>query len=726
MSKFQEQARTEPSHRTVASRDTRPRSVAWDRYRPSRAFRLIAASKRLDQRNRQEEGRRAVPAPAVPSLLAVLAAAGTVGILSGVMEVGVLLVQVRGLHVVDWSTLMISRHAVWMIPAVAVVLSVGLTLVLVGPPLAWSARRRSSRLLRGRSPIWGWCGLVLGTLLFLGPLLAVRGFHVAAPVALSIGLGYRIRRWLVRPGAAWSRTAFGATGISIAAMAMGLALRESMGRAEAGTNASAMGASRPNLIWIVLDTLRADRMQLYGYSRPTTPELCAWARDGITFDMARSAAPWTLPSHVTMFTGLWPSEHGAAVDQPYVGSSPTLAEHLRSRGYRTAGIVANVRMCNAAYGVGRGFDFYVDYPWRDEISVRAALNQSSLGASILELARRIGLSVPQVFPFSYRQPARTIAGAGLRWLETARSEPLAAAPGSRRPYFLFLNFMDVHGPYLPPAGSPRRFSHGPAPSKREARPETGWRAVQARDASNPEDRPVLQRELAAVGARLGDLYDDCLAGLDTELGRFLAEVRDSGGLANTWVVITADHGEHFGEHNLFGHGSSLYNEQTHVPLLIIPPLDPSRGGPDHHAALRGMRIGEPVSLRELPRTMTRLLLGSDPNPFPGRSLDRFWHGDGSARPDPVLAELIQPRLKGKDFRTEDVIRVESIIDEDHQLIQSQARGAELFSLASDPRQTTNLADDPGRAALRARLSRRLNDMLGRASAVAPRDRPVAE
>ena len=132
--------------------------------------------------------------------------------------------------------------------------------------------------------------------------------------------------------------------------------------------------------------------------------------------------------------------------------------------------------------------------------------------------------------------------------------------------------MDVHGPYMPSAEARAGSGPGRAPNKDDARPEDGWRAAQARDAADAEHRPRRQAELDAASRRLGDLYDECLAGLDAELGRFLGGLRDRGLLANTWVVITADHGEHFGEHGHFGHGSSLYNEQTHVPLILIPPL----------------------------------------------------------------------------------------------------------------------------------------------------------
>src|ERR1700722_4985221 len=122
-----------------------------------------------------------------------------------------------------------------------------------------------------------------------------------------------------------------------------------------------------------------------------------------------------------------------------------------------------------------------------------------------------------------------------------------------------------------PAAAARQFWTDPVPPRREAVPEAGWRALRARDGSPPDRRPERQRELDAVTRRLIDLYDDCLLGLDAELGRFLRDLRMSGLLEDTWVVITSDHGEEFGEHGIFGHGVSLYNQVTHVPLILIPP-----------------------------------------------------------------------------------------------------------------------------------------------------------
>jgi arylsulfatase A-like enzyme len=631
-----------------------------------------------------------------PGLLILLGTALVAGIASGFLELVVIGLQVQVLHRVDWSSLMVNRHITWMLPVTAPLVIVPLTTVLVSPVLAWAVWRRQAKDLSLAMPwIWGWAGTVLGMLSLLGPLLAIRVLHPAAPIALALGLGFRLRRWFVRPTAGWWRLSSSGAGIALFALPLyGFSQWNSVVRGPERVG-SRPASDAPNLLWIVIDTLRADRMSVYGYGQPTTPELEAWAKEGITFDMARSAAPWTLPSHVTMFTGLWPFEHSAGVDRAYFGPSPTLAEHLRGKGYQTAGIVANVRMCNASYGVGRGFDHYVDYPCNQEISLRAMMYNSALGSAVMELGRRVLLPLPGPFPFGFHRRAREITADGRSWLDSLDRNQESGARQSRRPFFLFLNLMDVHGPYLPAPDAIRRFWTAPIPPQDLASPGSGWKALRTRDTATPDQRRQRQHEVVEVSRRLGDLYDECLHGLDAELGRFLGELRTAGLLAKTWVVITADHGEHFGEHDHFGHGSSLYNEQTHVPLILIPPLGAeSAASDDPAAALRGRRCAVPVSLRDLPRTMSDLLLPAADNPFPGHSLARHWGATEPESADPVLSQLEEPRLAGEDFATDQVLRVNSVIEDDYILIESSRKPPELYSLFADPKQQRNLADHP--------------------------------
>ena len=203
------------------------------------------------------------------------------------------------------------------------------------------------------------------------------------------------------------------------------------------------------------------------------------AGEGITFEMACAAAPFTLPSHMTMFTGLWPFEHRARIDRPYFGPAPTLAEHLADHGYTTAGLVANTGMCNATYGLGRGFDYYADMLCNHEVSVQAAVFNSSLGRSRCSSAIVPGCRSPPSSPRNCAsgqgvdRPCRGLVGP----CPEHRNE--AGGPGSLRPFFLFMNFMDVHSPYIPPAAAVRQ--SGPARSLRGGRPSRKWAGAQKRD-----------------------------------------------------------------------------------------------------------------------------------------------------------------------------------------------------------------------------------------------------
>ncbi|AGA27452.1 sulfatase [Singulisphaera acidiphila] len=696
-------------------------------FRPTSALRKILG-RGTTHIERESSASAPAPAPLANRLPGALPLAGTtlaVGVAAGFLELALVFGQFHGLHQVRWSSLMISRHAAWMIPVAETLLVAAWTLVLVAPVLGVAAWLRAKG--QGKRSIgltWNWAGMVLGTFLLLGPLLTLPGLHPVAVVILALGLGYRIRGWLVRPTTAWKRGACWAGGLVFVMLPVYSFVQERRVTAaperawSRPAPAAAAGVGAPNLLWIVMDTVRADHLSLYGYGRQTTPELEALAKEGITFDMARSAAPWTLPSHMTMFTGLWPYQHGARVDRPYYGPSPMLAEHLSAHGYTTAGIVANVRVCNAGYGFGRGFDSYVDYPRNQTINLNETVCNSTLGEFTMNLVRRARLPVPGVSPFFVHRPASVIISDAQQWLDRVQNRNQVASD-TPRPFFLFLNFMDVHGPYLPSPSSDRKFWSGPVPEQSLASPNGGWLAVRALNSATPDQRPQKQQELNSVTQRLIDLYDECLHGLDAELGRFLRDLRATGKLDNTWVVITGDHGEHLGEHGHFGHGSSLYSELTHVPLLLIPPLNASGTGRESTAPLRDRRIGVPVAHRDLPRTFGDLLLPKVKNPFPGRSLARHWNSSDPQRPDPILSQLEKQPLDGQEVDTERVVTMDSVIDEDHVLIENSINTPELYQLFQDPKQDRNLAGQAAESPRQARLKRTLESLLRIPAAAAP-------
>jgi arylsulfatase A-like enzyme len=698
----------------ASNTDSRPGTIDSSPYRPSVLSRhaMNGSVRGLDSARTLTAAWSESPPITMraPGLGSLLGASLTVGAAAGFLELATLAIRVHVLHHAGLSTLRISRHVAWMIPVTETLVTFVLASVLVTPVLAWTARRRAGRRASALrvSWAWDWAGAVLGTLLLLGPLLAVRGLHAVAALSIAVGAGTRFRRLLVRPSPGWQRGACWAGVIVLGGLPVYAFWQwDRVVRAEerAWTRPA---SSAPNLLWIVMDTVRADRMSLHGYGRPTTPQLEAWAQQGITFDRARSAAPWTLPSHVTMFTGLWPFEHGARVDRPYSGASPTLAEHLAAQGYATAGFAGNTGMCNATFGVGRGFDYYVELLLNHEVSLQTTMLNSALGTWALFVARRIGLPVPSPFPIPHRRLAPELIAHSRDWLGRVCQRNQAGPPDSRRPFFLFVNFMDVHSPYIPLPGATRPFWTEPVRERRQAIPENGWRALQARDAAPADRRAELQRELDQVTRRLSDLYDDCLRGLDDQLGGFLRDLRAAGLLEDTWVVITSDHGEHFGEHDQYGHGTSLYNPLTHVPLILIPPLRSAGSDADPFAALRGRRIGAPVSHRDLAVTLTGLLVPGADNPFPGRSLARHWGPHGPAAPDPILSQMEEQHLEGEEVQSDRVLRLDSVIDEDHLLILSSRNGTELYHLLDDPENRRNLAGQPTQHTRIERLRRTLD------------------
>jgi arylsulfatase A-like enzyme len=432
-------------------------------------------------------------------------------------------------------------------------------------------------------------------------------------------------------------------------------------------------AHTPNILFIVLDTVRADRLSLYGYERPTTPNLEQLSKRGIRFDNARATAPWTLPSHASMFTGHWPHELGAQWMTPLRGDMPMLAEYLGGHGYATAGFVANVRYCSQDSGLARGFTYYDDYvlaklsPLRTSILVEQTTNMISEVINYFEIVPLYPLKklLTRWFLINQRKDAATIRRVFLNWL--------AARPEHDRPFFAFLNLFDAHDPYMLPEGVPYRFvNYSSTPDEYRAIYEL-WRVL---------DKTKLPRSVITLAR---DSYDDCLGYIDDQLGVLFNEVQRRGLLDQTLIVVTSDHGEGLGEHNLFDHGESLYRTEIGVPLLIVPP-----SGPNFMAV-----VNETVSLRDLPATIVDLVGQGRGSPFPGESLARFWRGSDMERArspekhDPVLSELfaanpvnpnqgLSPASRGPLF---------SLAEGDFVYIRNEGdRSEQLFNERVDPRE----------------------------------------
>jgi arylsulfatase A-like enzyme len=268
---------------------------------------------------------------------------------------------------------------------------------------------------------------------------------------------------------------------------------------------------RPNVLLVSLDTTRADRLSVYGYERPTSPNLAALAEEALVYERAYSTTSWTLPAHASLFTGKFPASHGVRHDRegPLVladavaapegirarglaAGETTLAALLRDAGWRTGAVVGGPWLIRT-FGLGEGFDFYDD---------------AGIGTNA---GRRAG----------------DVTESALAWLESAPE-----------PFFLFLNYFDPHAPYAPPP-------------------------VWAKSFLPPGTTPD-----PTSAAQAGSLYDAEILYMDHELGRVVTRLREAGLWERTLVVVTADHGELLGERGLWGHEDWLWEPLVRVPLLV--------------------------------------------------------------------------------------------------------------------------------------------------------------
>ncbi len=364
--------------------------------------------------------------------------------------------------------------------------------------------------------------------------------------------------------------------------------------AQGSSRGSASGSSsRPNLVLITLDTVRADHLSAYGYARATTPNLDRAARQGVLFENAIATSSWTLPSHASMFTGLLPHQHGANYNSPLAAGSLTLAKALESEGYETAAFVANTAWFMPARRMDQGFGVYDD----DSSSLLHNFRRTLCGRGFQEVYAHLG----DVGDFD-RKDARQLNHEVVDWL----------GHRSKSPFFLFVNYYDAHDPYVAPPPYDKLFGSASASLLRRARPVShGEHASQ----------PLSRNETAS----LISAYDNSLAFLDLQVGELLTSLAKSPGGSNTVVVITSDHGEAFGEHGCYGHGGcGLNRELLHVPLIVFGPGVPSGG-----------RVSPVVSIRGIFSTVLDVASSNGHLPL-GASLRRFW----IAGADPQLGDQV--------------------------------------------------------------------------------------
>lgn len=469
---------------------------------------------------------------------------------------------------------------------------------------------------------------------------------------------------------------------------------------------------RPHILFVVLDTLRRDRLSLYGDARPTSPHLDKFAEDATIFDRAIAPAQWTIPAHGSLFTGLYPTTHGftQAFDQlPTV--YPTLAELMRFADYHTVAFCNNPLVGVLDNGLQRGFEHFYNYagatPNRPQDTSKGRLRIPR--DAFRRFARRVTnqfahsdrlfrLSIhPLVVPFWTR--LANFTGNTSRSIDDFIGYWGAhTAGGTSQPLFAFVNLMGAHLPYHPPRDYLERIAPDIAHDKSAYRYMASFNA-QPQAWTSPTESPLEAWQSATLEA----FYGAEIAYQDAQLGRLLDYLETSGQLDETMVIILADHGEGHGEHGYMGHSFVVHQELVHVPLVIRYP----------QRFKAGERIHQNVSTRRLFHTVLDVAEAQPPfdenNPnhdIKGLSLASLMNGadvEGNrafaeAFPPLTLLRVLQDRRpqQTERLRLADVRR--GIYDGDYKLTTVGETIEQLYHLASDPGETRDARQEaPERA-----------------------------
>jgi arylsulfatase A-like enzyme len=330
--------------------------------------------------------------------------------------------------------------------------------------------------------------------------------------------------------------------------------------------AACSSAPPPNILFIVIDTLRADHLDWYDTNRQLTPFLDSLAAHGNVFWNAYAASSWTSPSVASLWTSRYQSQHRVTVFSSVLADTePTLPAILRGHGYITGGFSANSLLL-AKLGFGQGFDQYQVYP-KDTTVPHGKF---------------------------YKEPAEHLNADSLAWLDTLPTGQAA------RPVFLYLQYMEPHFPYFAPQDSiDRIFARRPNRVQ-----EQGMMAQMFF-----VDHTLWKRPQGLALDVVGALYDAEVLTIDERLRELFAQLEARHFLEHALVLITADHGEELMDHGEMAHGKTLYNEVIHVPLLFVLPGQSGRAD-----------IREVVSLMDVAPTVLDLAGIASPASFEGRSL----------------------------------------------------------------------------------------------------------
>ncbi len=440
-------------------------------------------------------------------------------------------------------------------------------------------------------------------------------------------------------------------------------------------------AAGPNVLIVLWDTVRADRMSLYGATRPTTPKLEAFARDAAVFDRAIATDMWTLPTHASMFTGRPPSSIGATASNRFVADEHVmLAEHLREAGYDTFASSANL-IASPLTNLMQGFDTLLTTFRPNGRAQETAFQTAAKAATQAKLlpedrSTEVSPGWRSADPDAgwdkavYKDAAPVQHRALLDWLD-AREDP-------KRPWLAYLNFMEAHTPRIP------------SDANRRALLDDATRTMGLQT-----DASLFTEVAYMVGKRdytdgqleaIRGVYDASLRDLDDATDALFADLRQRGVLDDTVVILVADHGESLGEHRMMEHRYHVYEQLVHVPLVVRYPKGVPAG-----------RRSDRVSTMDVFSTVAELT-GVDVGEDPARRSTSLF---GARTPQPVFIQMLDPyqsslkEVKGAwpDLDTSNWERTfRAVYDGSDKLIVDNHDHAELYDVDADPGETTNRAE----------------------------------
>jgi arylsulfatase A-like enzyme len=469
-----------------------------------------------------------------------------------------------------------------------------------------------------------------------------------------------------------------------------------------------------NVLFVVMDTVRKDHLTPYGYERDTTPGLGDFATEATVFEQAVAPAPWTLPVHASLFTGLYPHQHGADQENPYLDGATTLAETLSTAGYDTACYSSNAWITPYTR-LTDGFDdqdnFFEVMPG-DFLSGPLARAWRTLNDN--ESLRRVADKLVSLGNAAHEYLAGGEGSDSKTPAVVDRTQSFVDDADGR--WFAFVNLMDAHLPYHPPDEFAAEFAPGVDSTE----------VCQNSKEYNAGARDIDDEEWSAIRG----LYDAEIAHIDAELTRLFDWLKAAGEWEDTMVVVCADHGELHGEHDLYGHEFSLYDPLVNVPLLVKhPDLDADRRADTvelvdlYHTVLDCLDVdgGTPAGAGETAVALdrTRSLLSGDYRAFsdaadPDPGQEAAPDGDCAfveySRPVVELKQLEEKAAAAGVTIPEDsrfYSRMRAARRTDAKYVRVDRVDDEAYRLDADPDETRNLAagDDEAVQAAEAALAR---------------------